>query len=64
MWLLVAYIGLAIVGNAIVYFVVLLVERVYPIASLPTFLVLFFATLFLAWLGAVKLTAPRGEATS
>ncbi|HZO44338.1 MAG TPA: hypothetical protein VFB68_00505 [Xanthobacteraceae bacterium] len=62
MWLLLTYIGLTVVGNAIIYFIGLLVERVYPAASLPLFLLLFFAVMWFAWLAAVKLTEPKAVA--
>jgi hypothetical protein len=59
MWLLFTYIGLAVVGNAIIYFVGLGIERAWPAASLPIYLLLFFVVLWLSWLGAVKLTEPK-----
>jgi len=59
MWLLLAYIGLALIGNIIIYFVGLAVERMWPVASLPIYLLLFFLVLWLAWLAAVKVTAPK-----
>ena len=59
MWLLLAYIGLALIGNIIIYFVGLAVERMWPIASLPVYLLLFFLVLWVAWLGAVKVTEPK-----
>ncbi len=62
MWLLLTYIGLALVGNGIIYFVGLLVERMWPVASLPAFLLMFFAVMWFAWLAAVKLTAPKAAA--
>ena len=62
MWLLLTYIGLTVVGNAIIYFVGLLVERIWPVASLPLFLLMFFAVMWFAWLAAVKLTEPKAAA--
>jgi len=62
MWLLLTYIGLAVIGNGAVYLVGLVIERMYPIASLPAFLFMFFAVLWFAWLGAVKLTEPKAAA--
>jgi hypothetical protein len=59
MWLLLTYVGLVLIGNAIIYFLGLLVERVLPVASLPMFLLMFFVVMWLAWLAAVKLTAPK-----
>jgi hypothetical protein len=64
MWLMATYLGLALAGNAVIYFIGLAIERVWPIASLPAFLVLFFVVLWFSWLGAVKLTAPKVAAHS
>jgi hypothetical protein len=64
MWLMLTYIGLALAGNAIIYFLGLLVERVWPVASLPIYLLMFFVVLWLAWLAAVKLTEPKAAAQS
>lgn len=62
MWLLIAYVGLTLVGNAIIYFLGLIVERMWPVASLPVFLLMFFVMLWAAWLVAVKLTEPKAVA--
>jgi hypothetical protein len=62
MWLLLAYIGLTVIGNAIIYFLGLIVEQVWPVASLPVFLVMFFVMMWVAWLAAVKLTEPKAAA--
>lgn len=59
MWLLLTYIGLAVIGNGVVYVVGLFIERMWPIASLPAFLFMFFAVMWFAWLGAVKFTEPK-----
>jgi hypothetical protein len=59
MWLLVTYIGLVLIGQGIVYVVGLGIERMWPVASLPAFLLMFFAVMWFAWLAAVKLTAPK-----
>lgn len=59
MRLLVTYIVLALIGIAIIYFIGLGIERMWPIASLPAFLLLFFVDLWLSWLVAVKLTEPK-----
>jgi hypothetical protein len=63
MWLIVAYIALALVGNVIIYFAGLAIEQVWPIASLPLYLIMFFGVLWISWLGAVKLTAPKAAPT-
>ncbi|MBX9773995.1 MAG: hypothetical protein K2Y71_06240 [Xanthobacteraceae bacterium] len=62
MWLMLTYIGLALIGNAIIYFIGLAVERMFPAASLLVFLTLFFLVLWVAWVGAVKLTEPKTTA--
>jgi hypothetical protein len=59
MRLLLTYIALALIGIAIIYFIGLTIERMWPVASLPAFLLLFFMVLWLAWLAAVKLTEPK-----
>ena len=59
MRLLVTYIVLALIGIAIIYFIGLGIERMWPIASLPAFLLLFFVDLWVSWIGAVKLTEPK-----
>ena len=59
MGLLLTYIGLTVVGNAAIYFLGLLVERMWPVASLPMFLLMFFAVMWFAWIAAVKLTEPK-----
>ena len=63
MRLLLTYIVLALIGIAIIYFVGLGIERIWPIASLPAFLLLFFVVLWLAWLAAVRLTEPKPAQT-
>ena len=62
MWLLLTYIGLAVIGNGVVYFIGLFIERMWPIASLPAFLFMFFVVMWFAWLGAVKFTEPKAAA--
>jgi hypothetical protein len=62
MWLMLAYVTLALIGNAIIYFIGLGIERVWPVASLPLYLLMFFVVLWLAWLVAVKITEPKAAA--
>jgi hypothetical protein len=59
MALLLVYVALMIAGNMIAYFLGLMIERVYPIASLPAFLAMYFLVLVVTWLLAVRITAPR-----
>ena len=64
MWLIVAYMVLAVIGNAVIYFLGLAVEQVWPAASLPIYLLMFFLVLWFSWIGAVKVTAPKVAAQS
>jgi hypothetical protein len=59
MWLLITYLVLAIVGNGVIYVIGLGIERVWPVASLPVYLLMFFLVLWISWLAAVKLTEPK-----
>jgi hypothetical protein len=63
MSLLAVYIGLMIVGDLIAYLIGLVIERTVPGASLPAFLAMYFAFLWLAWVLAVRITAPRTQPT-
>jgi hypothetical protein len=60
--LLIVYIGLVIVGDLAAYLIGLSVERYWPTASLPVFLFLYFFFLWVAWVLAVKITAPKTPA--
>jgi hypothetical protein len=64
MWLLITYLVLAIVGNGIIYVIGLGIERVWPVASLPLYLLMFFLVLWISWLIAVKVTEPKAAAQS
>jgi hypothetical protein len=59
MQLLLTYIALAIAGNGVIYLIGLVIERMWPVASLPLFLLMFFSVMWFAWLGAVKITEPK-----
>lgn len=59
MWLMLIYLGLALTGNAVIYFIGLAVELIWPVASLPLFLLMFFLVLWVSWILAVKLTEPK-----
>jgi len=58
-WLLIVYVVLMIVGDIADYLIALVVEHFWPQASLPVFLILYFAFLWLAWVAAVKITEPK-----
>jgi hypothetical protein len=55
------YVGFMVAGDFADYFIGLAVERVWPQASLITFLALYFVSLWIAWLLAVKLTEPKAS---
>jgi CBS-domain-containing membrane protein len=59
MSLLIVYVALVIMGNLIAYFVGLVIERTVPTASLPAFLAMYFAFLWVFWVIAVRITQPR-----
>ena len=61
MSLLLVYLGLVVVGNAIAYLLGLAIERTFPVASLPAFLTLYFATLWVSWIVAVRVTEPKPQ---
>lgn len=61
MQLLLAYLVLTLAGSGAIYFIGLFIERMWPVASLPAFLVLFFVMLWLAWMVAVRVTQPKSE---
>jgi hypothetical protein len=53
------YVVFMVAGDVVDYFIGLFVERIWPEASLLTFLVLYFLSLWIAWLLAVKVTEPK-----
>jgi hypothetical protein len=53
------YVGFMVAGDVVDYLIGLVVERVWPQASLLTFLALYFVSLWVAWLLAVKVTEPK-----
>ena len=59
MQLIVYYVAFMVAGDFVDYFIGLVVERVWPQASLLTFLLLYFVSLWVAWLLAVKMTEPK-----
>jgi len=63
MGLLIVYVVIVIVGDAIAYVIGSFVEGMFsPVVGLPVFLALFFAVFGLGWMLAVRLTAKPGEA--
>jgi hypothetical protein len=63
-WLIVVYLALMITGDIADYLIGLVVERVWPQASLPVFLGLYFLFLWVSWILAVKITEPKAVSAS
>jgi divalent metal cation (Fe/Co/Zn/Cd) transporter len=59
MSLLVVYLILMITGDVVAYAIGRVIEAQWPSASLPAFLVMYFVFLWVAWIIAVRITAPR-----
>jgi hypothetical protein len=53
------YVGFMVLGDLADYLIGLVVEQVWPQASLLVFLALYFVSLWVAWLLAVRMTAPK-----
>jgi hypothetical protein len=53
------YVGFMVAGDFADYLIGLVVERIWPQASLVIFLALYFVFLWIAWLLAVKVTEPK-----
>jgi hypothetical protein len=62
MKLIVYYVGLVLASDVVAILLCLAIERVWPAASLPIFLGLYFAILWGAWAAAVRLTEPDAVA--
>jgi hypothetical protein len=58
--LIVFYVVFMIAGDFADYLIGLGVERLWPQASLFVFLLLYFLSLWVAWLLAVRVTEPKG----
>jgi hypothetical protein len=57
--LIIVYLVFMIIGDIADFVIGTAVERVWPAASLPTFLGLYFFFLWLSWIIAVRITAPK-----
>jgi hypothetical protein len=57
--ILIVYVLLVVVGEAVVIAIGLTLDRIYPLASLPVSLSLFFAVLAFGWPLAVRATEPK-----
>ena len=62
MQLIAYYVVFVMVGDIADYLIGLVVEQIWPQASLVVFLALYFLFLWLAWLLAVKVTEPKPAA--
>lgn len=59
MWLIFVYLAFMIIGDIMDYFIGSAVDKVWPSASLPVFLGLYFLFLYIAWVIAVRVTEPK-----
>ena len=59
MQLIYYYVGFMVAGDVADYLIGLVVERIWPQASLVIFLALYFLFLWISWLLAVRLTEPK-----
>jgi hypothetical protein len=58
MWIMVVYVLIVVVSELIVVAIGLVLDRTFPLASLPISLTLFFAVLWVGWVLAVRWTDP------
>ena len=59
MWILIVYVLIVVIGEGVVIAIGLTLDRIYPLASLPVSLSLFFAALAFGWPLAVRWTEPK-----
>jgi hypothetical protein len=59
MKLIIYYVGLVLASDVVAILLCLAIEKVWPAASLPIFLGLYFGILWGAWVAAVRLTEPQ-----
>ena len=59
MWILIVYILIVVIGKSVVVATGLALDRIFPLASLPVSLSLFFAVLAFGWPLAVRWTEPK-----
>lgn len=64
MWLIIIYLMFMIVGDVADYLIGTVVDRIWPAASLPIFLGLYFLFLWVAWVVAVWITEPKKGASA
>jgi hypothetical protein len=61
MTLLLYYVGLVMVADVGAALLCLAIEKVWPAASLPIFIALYFLILWVCWLVAVRMTEPKAK---
>ena len=59
MWILIVYVLIVVIGEGVVIAIGLTLDRIYPLASLPVSLSLFFAVLAFGWPLAARWTEPK-----
>jgi hypothetical protein len=59
MWIMVVYVFIVAVCELVVVAIGLVLDRTFPLASLPVSLTLFFAVLWFGWILAVRWTDPK-----
>jgi hypothetical protein len=59
MWIIIVYVLIVVISELIVVAIGLVLDRIYPLLSLPVSLSLFFVVLWAGWLVAVRLTEPK-----
>ena len=64
MMLIVYYLVLVVLGDVAAVMLCLWIERAWPAASLPIFLAVYFAILWVAWVLAIRLSEPKATTTS
>lgn len=64
MTLLIYYTVISLLLDAVAVAICFAIEQVVPWASLPIFLTLFFGSLWLAWIVAVRLTEPKSASAA
>jgi hypothetical protein len=59
MKLIVYYVVIQAIGDAIAVFLGLVIEKIAPAISMPLFLLMYFGVLWGAWVIAVRMTEPE-----
>lgn len=59
MWILIIYCLIIIVGEAVVMELGLILDKFYPVLSLPISLSLFFIVFWAGWVLSIHLTRPE-----